>query len=209
MKTIFSIALIAISLGASAFDGTIKQQVKNYNGSGNTFDYTWYFSSKGLRFDLEFNGKDGKTNTVFLTDALVSKIQMYTIDGKASEKHIFDIETSKASADVQIITSRATGEKKVISGYNCEKYEIVTNTTKIESWITKDIAVDWTNYQNLFRNSPEVLMMAREGIKGFSLESNSANGQNAISLTKVIAGSPAESVFSIPAGYTPFYTNNK
>ncbi|MFN8276548.1 MAG: DUF4412 domain-containing protein [Chitinophagales bacterium] len=209
LKGMMSITMTLIAASLLAFNGMVKQEVKNYNGSGTTLEYTWYFNEKGCRVDIDINGQDGPVKTVFLANASVSSIKMYTVDQKSAEKHVFDIEPVKAPAEVQLLSVRATGEKKTIAGYACEKYEIVTNTAKIETWITQAIAVDWSNYQNLFRSSPEILMMAREGIRGFALESTATNNQNTTTLVKATTATQAASLFDVPADYKPFYTNNK
>ena len=97
---------------------------------------------------------------------------------------------------------KATGEKKEIAGYNCQKFIVITTSEQTEVWITKDI--DITRYLASFKDFykdlglEEAISKAMLKIKGFPMATKSKNMIQEV--LKVSEQKLSEKVFSLPKG---------
>lgn len=196
---IFPLCLIA--LHAFAFEGTIKQTIKNYNGSGSDLTTTWYLSTHNCRMDMAISGKDVNSNTVLILDPAASTIKTYEASSTATQKSYFQINASSISGGVTIASVTASSDAKQINGYKCEKWTVVTSVGVYNIWVAKDIDFDWAPYKNLLKTSVEVQTLASQGIKGFPMMTESVGGNNSSAVESVSAQPLAANTFTVPSEY--------
>jgi hypothetical protein len=83
--------LCLIVLNAFGFEGTLRQAVKNYNGSGTDVMMTWSIGAHSCRVDMNIPGKDGKvSNTVLLMDPVAKTLKTYEA-GTTGEKGVLSV----------------------------------------------------------------------------------------------------------------------
>jgi hypothetical protein len=97
-----------------------------------------------------------------------------------------------------------TQETKQINGFKCEKWVVVTSGGVYNVWITKDIDFDWSAYKDFFKTSVEVQALAKQGVKGFALLTEPANGNGSTTVDTVSAHTLAANTFIVPAEYKLF-----
>ena len=202
---LFIFPLCLIVLNAFGFEGTVKQTVKNYNGTGTNITMTWYLGPKNCRIDMAASGKDVNSNTVLIMDPATQMLKTYEANSAAgTQKLYFQVNASSITGEVNIINVNVTSETKQVNGYKCEKWVVITTTGTYNVWVTKDIAIDWAGYKNFFRNSVEVQALAQQGVKGFAMLVESNSGANASSVESVTPQAVAATVYTVPADYTLF-----
>ena len=199
---IFPLCLIA--LHAFGFEGSIKQIVKNYNGTGTTVTMTWYLTPHSYRVDMAASGKDVNSNSVFIMDPTTKTLKTYESSGGAGQKLYFQVNAGTISGDLSIISVNITQEAKQINGYKCEKWVVVTTAGTYNVWITRDIDADWSAYKDFFKTSIEVQAMASQGVKGFAMLTESNNGNNSASVENVAVKTISADTFLVPSDYTLF-----
>jgi hypothetical protein len=197
---IFPLCLIVIN--AFGFEGSIKQVVKNYNGTGATVTMNWQFGPHNCRVDMAASGKDVNSNTVLILDPASRTLKTYEANASGAQKLYFQVDASSISASLSVISVSPTQEVKQINGYKCEKWLVVTSAGAYNVWVTRDIDIDWSVYKDFFKSSIEVQALANQGVKGFPMLTESANGTNNASVESVSAQSVAANAFSVPSEYT-------
>jgi len=196
--------LCLIVLNAFGFEGTVKQTVKNYNGTGTDVSMTWYIGSHSCRLDMTATGKDTKSsNTVLLMDPATKTLSTYDA-GATGQKVYFQLPASAISGTASDVNVSKTTDTKQIQGYKCEKWTVTTGGSTYDVWITRDIDFDAAAYRDFFKSGPEIQALAQQGVKGFPLLTESATGANASSVEKVTVQAIPASAFSIPSDYTLF-----
>ena len=197
---LFPLCLIAIH--AFGFEGTIKQTIKNYNGSGSDVTMTWYLGANNCRIDMAVTGKDVNSNTVFILDPASSTIKTYEANSSAAQKSYFQINAATISGGVSIASLTASSDVKQINGYKCEKWTVVTSVGVYNIWVAKDIDIDWVPYKNLLKTSVEVQTLASQGIKGFPMMTEAISGNNSAIVESVSKQPLASNTFTVPSEYT-------
>lgn len=194
--------LCLIALHVFGFEGTIKQTVKNYNGTGNDVTLTWFLSAHSCRIDMAATGKDLKaaSNTVLLLDPAAKMLRTYEAGG-AGEKVYFQASSSAISGDATNIGVTKTTDTRKIQGYNCEKWVVNSGGSSYDVWITRDIDFDAPAYKDFFKGSMEMQALAQQGVKGFAMLTESHSGANAATVEKVAAQAVSSSTFSVPSDY--------
>ena len=194
--------LCLIALNVFGFEGTVKQTIKNYNGTGNDVTMTWYIGAHSCRIDMSATGKDLKSasNTVLLFESATKTLKTYEASGPG-EKVYFQVNASAISGGVVDVNVTKTTETKKIQGYNCEKWAITAGGSSYDVWITRDIDFDAAAYKDFFKNSMEIQALAQQGVKGFALLTESHNGMNAGSVEKVTAQTVSAETFTVPSEY--------
>ena len=203
---IFPLCLIVIN--AFGFEGSIKQTVKNYNGTGTTVNMTWYLGPQNCRVDMAAAGKDVNSNSVLILDPASKTLKTYEANG-AGQKLYFQVDASGISGNMSLISVNMTQESKQIAGFKCEKWVVVTSAGVYNVWITKDIDFDWSAYKDFFKTSVEVQALATQGVKGFAMLTEPVNGSNASSVETVSAHAVAANMFTVPAEYKLFTAQTK
>jgi hypothetical protein len=198
---IFPLCLIAIN--TFAFEGSIRQDVKNYNGSGSNVTMTWYLSASKCRIDMTASGKDVNSNTVLILDPSSKNLKTYETTG-AGPKQYFQVDAGSISGGTAILSVSPTQEAKLIDGYKCEKWIVVSSVGVYNIWVTKDIDFDWSGYKDFFKTSVEVQAMIHQGVKGFPMLTESASGSNNAAVESVSAHSLDSNTFEVPSQYTLF-----
>jgi hypothetical protein len=195
--------LCLIALNVFGFEGTIKQTVKNYNGTGTNVTMTWYIGAHNCRIDMNASGGDLKgSNSVVLVDPGANMLKTYEIGG-AGPKNYFAVNAAAISGGLGEVKVTKTADIKVIQGYSCEKWTVTVGAAMYNVWITRDIDFDAAAYKEFFKNSIEIQALAQQGIKGFALLTESGTGTNASTSEKVTKQPLSAETFSVPAGYTP------
>ena len=197
--------LCLLTLHAFAFEGIIKQNVKNYNGKGTNMTITWYLGAQNCRMDITASGKDINSNTVLIMDPASKTFKTFETTAAANaQKVYFQLKAADISGDVNVISVNKTGETKNIQGYNCEKWIIATTSGSCTSWITKDIDFDCAIYRDFLKSSVEIQALAAQGVKGFPIMTEGRDGANETSVDKITAQSISAESYAIPEGYTLF-----
>lgn len=199
---IFPLCLIV--LNAFGFEGTVKQTVKNYNGTGTSITMTWYLGPNNCRIDMAASGKDVNSNTVLIMDPATKMLKTYETNGAGPQKLYFQVNASSISGEVSIINVNVTQDVKQINGYKCEKWVVITTSGTYNVWVTKDIAIDWSAYKEFFKTSIDIQAMAQQGVKGFAMLVESNSGANASSVETVTPQTIAATTFTVPAEYKLF-----
>lgn len=189
------------ALHAFGFEGTVKQSVTNFNGSGSNAQMTWYIGASACRIDMTIIDKELKANnTVLLMNPAGQSMAMYETSG-AGEKVYYQMNASAVSGEAMNIGVTRTAETKKIGGYNCEKWTIVNASGSYDVWITKDIDFNAAQYKDFFKGSLEIQALAQQGVKGFPMLTESHNGANASVTEKVTPGALPAGTLSVPAEY--------
>ena len=187
-----------------AFEGTVKQVYKNYNGTGADVTMTWYIKGNNCRIDMTTSAKEAKGTTVLLIDATSQKLKMYNDDASAPTRVYYDVslaDIASSSADVSIAK---TTDTKTIQGYKCEKYQATNAHGAYDIWFTKDIAVDWSAIKDFFKESTEIQTLAKEGIKGFPLLTEAKDKGATMSVSAITVQALSSTTFTVPADYKLF-----
>lgn len=193
--------LCFVALHAFGFEGTVKQSVTNFNGSGANAQMTWYIGASSCRIDMTIVDKELKANnTVLLMNPAGQSMTMYETSG-TGEKVYYQMNASAVSGDAMNIGVTRTTETKKIGGYNCEKWTIVNASGSYDVWITKDIDFNAAQYKDFFKGSLEIQALAQQGVKGFPMLTESRTGANASVTEKVTPGALPAGTLSVPAEY--------
>jgi hypothetical protein len=196
---IFPLCLIVIN--AFGFEGSVKQVIKNYNGTGATITMNWSIGQHSCRIDMAATGKDVNSNTVLILDPASHTLKTYETGGNSAQKLCFQVDPSNISGNMTIMSVNPTQEVKQINGYKCEKWVVISSTGASNVWISRDIDVDWSVYKDFFKTSPEIQALINQGVKGFPMLTESTNGSNNVSVESVSAQSIPASSFIVPAEY--------
>ena len=192
--------LCLIALNVFGFEGTVKQSVTNYNGTGTNVSMTWYLTNGGCRIDMVATGKDLKGGTtVLLINPATQTLSTYEVGG--AEKVYFQVSASSISGDAPNVSVTKTAETKKIQGYTGEKWVVIGQGGTYDVWITKDIDFNAAQYKDFFKGSMEIQALAQQGVKGFPLLTESHTGANASTVEKVSAQAISASTLSVPADY--------
>ncbi len=193
--------LCLMALHAFGFEGTVKQSVTNFNGSGSSATMTWYIGAGSCRIDMSISDKDLKTNnTVMLMNPSDQSMIMYETSG-GGEKVYFQMNASAVSGDAMNVMVNKTTETKKIGGYNCEKWTVMNTSGSYDVWITRDIDFNAAAYKEFFKGSMEIQALAQQGVKGFPMLTETRNGANASVTNKVTPGTLPAGTLSVPAEY--------
>lgn len=196
--------LCLIAMHAFGFEGTVKQSVTNFNGSGSNATMTWYIGAGACRIDMTIIDKELKANnTVLLMNPSSQAITMYETSG-TGEKVYYQMNASAVSGDAMNIMVNKTTETKKIGGYNCEKWTVMNNGGTYDVWITKDIDFNAAQYKDFFKGSMEIQALAQQGVKGFPMLTESRTGANASVTNTVTPGAVSAATLSVPAEYKLF-----
>jgi hypothetical protein len=193
--------LCLIAVHAFAFEGTVKQTVSNYNGTGANIIMTWYLGAHNCRLDMAASGKDVNSNTVLIMDPAAKTLKTYETTGAGAQKLCFQIGAGSITGGLSISSVSMTQETRQINGYKCEKWIVATSKGTYNIWITRDIAFDWSAYKDFFKSSIEVQALAQQGVKGFALLTEGAGGANSSTTESIAAQSISPSTFEVPAEY--------
>jgi hypothetical protein len=196
--------LCMIAMHAFGFEGSIKQVVKNYNGTGTTLTMTWYLSAHNYRVDMAASGKGINSNSVFIMDAASQTLKTYEASGGAGKKLYFQVDAGSIAGDLSIISVNITQEVRQINGYKCEKWIVVTSSGTYNVWITRTIDADWSSYKSFFKTSVEIQALASQGVRGFAMLTESNNGNNTMGVETVSIQAVPAITFAIPSEYTLF-----
>jgi hypothetical protein len=162
----------------------------------------WQFGSHNCRVDMLASGKDVNSNTVLILDPASRTLKTYEANASGAQKLYFQVDASSISASLSVISVNPTQEVKQINGYKCEKWLVVTSVGAYNVWVTRDIDIDWSVYKDFFKSSIEVQALANQGVKGFPMLTESANGTNNASVESVSAQTVSANAFTVPAEYT-------
>jgi hypothetical protein len=196
---IFPLCLIV--LNAFGFEGTIKQEVKNYNGTGTNITMTWYLGAHNCRIDMAQSGKDINSNSVLLLDPATQTFKTYNLN-VPGPKNYFQVKASDITGSLSIVSVIATQEEKQINGYKCEKWVVVASSGTYNVWITKGIDFDWAAYKDFFKTNIEVQALIHQNVKGFPMLTESATGSGSSAVETVTAQALTSETFTVPADYT-------
>ena len=197
--------LCLIALNVFGFEGTVKQTVKNYNGTGTNVTLTWYLGAHSCRVDMNASGKDLKgSNTVVIVDPAAGLLRTYEAGG--AQKVYFQVAPAAISGGVGEVQVTKTADIKMIQGFSCEKWTVTVGSALYNVWITRDIDFDAAAYREFFKNNLEIQALAQQGVKGFALLTESGTGVNASNVEKVTKQAVSAETLSVPSDYT-MYTN--
>ncbi len=106
--------------------------------------------------------------------------------------------TKEVSKDTTIIV-KATGNKKMILGYNCEEYEMIDKKERTLVWVTKEITIDAAEYYRaiLSKQSKEM-----EQMEGVMMEMTAFNKKNEEEMHMIMTLFSKEGSSKDLSGYT-------
>ena len=201
--------LCLIVLNAFGFEGTLKQTIKNYNGSGTDVAMTWSIGAHSCRVDMNIPGKDGKvSNTVLLMDPVSKTLKTYEA-GAPGDKVYYQFPMSAIGGGITDITVAKTTETKQMQGHKCEKWSVTAGGMSYDMWVARDVDFDAVTYKDFFRTSIEIQALAHESVKGFVLMTESKTGANASTVDKVSAQVVPAATLSVPSDYKLFQAEEK
>lgn len=197
-KIIFAVAFIVCTVSVFGFEGEITVR---YKGKAETKeDYTLTFHVGGGKSRVDFLYGETGVKSVFLPQG-GDKVIIYNLnDTRFFNSTISDIPS------VEEYKIQETSETKTISGYACTKYIFKSFTGKtVESWIAKNLSMNWSSIPNVIRMLPEARIMAKYDILGVPMETIIVDETGVLSKSTLVAvkqQTPAAIVFQLPAGYT-------
>ena len=196
---IFPLCLIVLNV--FGFEGTIKQVVNNYNGTGTNITLTWYLGPHNCRMDMTQSGKDVNTTSVLILDPSTQTFNTYNLN-VPGPKNYFQMKASDIGGGVSILSVTPTQDVKQINGYTCEKWVVVASSGSFNVWITKDIDFDWAPYKDFFKTNVEAQALIRQGVKGFPMLTEPLTGTGASNVETVSAQVLGANTFTVPTDYT-------
>jgi hypothetical protein len=198
------LAFCLSTLPCWAFEGILYQTVKNYNGTGNDVAITYYLKNTLCKVDMITSDKQATVHTIMVYDANTKVAKTYFPSDKATaaEKVYYQINSDQISGSVSNLTSKKTTESKTINTHPADKWIVNSSLGKMDVWIATDIAIDWSLYRDLFKTSPEIQTLIDEGIKGFPIETQGADGKNIGKVDKVSTQTLPNSIFEVPSDYS-------
>src|SRR5437016_5735908 len=131
----FTAALLLLSINAFAqgFEGTISMEVTAPNMGEKKIPMT--ISTKGDKSLIHIETPQGAMN--MYTNRSTEKTTMVMLARKMGFTMSTAAKIEKASDDSKVT---ATGEKKMINGYNCELYTVVSEKNGTSNmWLTNDL----------------------------------------------------------------------
>jgi hypothetical protein len=196
--------LCLIVLNAFGFEGTIKQSVTNYNGTGTNVAMTWYIGAHSCRLDMTATGKDVQSgNSVLLLDPSAKTLRTYEAAGSA--EHIYyEVPAAAISGTASDVSVTKTNDTKQIQGYKCEKWSVTSGGASYDIWITRDIDFDAASYKDFFKASIEIQALAQQGVRGFPMLTESKTGANASSVQSISPRALSGETFTVPSDYKLF-----
>ena len=204
-KLLFLLAMCALVNSSFAFDGVVSIQFKG--NAKEDFKLTWHITDAKCRLDMLYTGAEstGKP-TVFLPGNGANKVIMYNSNAATAQDYKYYDATVEKVPVLDNYKVTATNETKTIGGFMCVKYIFKSDNGKVvESWIAKDINVDWSNYAIAFRTITELQIMAKYDVKGFPLESTIKDASGVVTsytLNYAKKETQAADLFLLPVGYS-------
>ncbi len=203
-KSFLSLCLLLIGAGVFAFDGKIKIAYKQFGSSTDKYSFTWNLSGSKLCLQIEMKTKDVNTLTTFIPD--IAKKQLISFEKLNNpEKIFFQIPLADIKSESGNIKAELTGDKKMISGFECEKLLVTSERQTTEAWVTRAIEEDWKSFAPFFQSADEIQGLAKLGVKAFPLQVTSRNEIGVIVSSSEIDAiqkeTPANEVFEVPASY--------
>jgi hypothetical protein len=206
MRKILSLAisiLCLVSLNAQTFEGTI--EMTYFEGKDELQTFKWFLSDEKIAMETEME-KDGKSYlSKFFPNLTTATLTVTSVT--PSGNFIYETPASKIEGENVVVTEiQQTGEFQKIAGYNCEKYVMLSENYKIESWIASDIDVQLWRFADFFKSFYELQAFKKEKKTGFILASTvwdfSGNSVFALKVGKVNPEPVDQSVFEIPEGFS-------
>lgn len=192
-----------IVLNAFGFEGTIKQTVKNYNGTGTDISMIWYFGANKCKLEMAASGKSINSHTVIILDPQAKNLKTYEAGGTGAKVY-YQIDAATISNGLNILSSTPTQETKQINGYKCEKWIVVSSIGAYNVWVAKDVDIDWAGYKDLMKTSVEIQALAGAGVKGFPMLTEAIGSNSTSTVESVTVKSQTSETFAIPAEYTVY-----
>lgn len=207
MKRIFSFTVFfATAISAMAFEGEITVQFKGNPLLKEDYSYTWHFSAQKYRLDVLYTGEEANgKSAVYLPDG-TNKVIVYNTNPTTEwDYKYFSLVVDKVP-EVEEYTIDTTEETKTIDSFVCTKYIFTSKTGRTtETWVAKEIAINWNGFVAPFRALPELRILAKYNISGFPLETIMKDNEKIIAVSTLVSikQEPQEiSLFSIPEGYS-------
>lgn len=140
-KLLFAFLLITLSISLqnfssaqTAFEGKVKFQISE-NGNKHVMDYF----VKGSKFRIDAKEMDEAGTMIF--DSKAKKMLIIMPQQKMYMEMPLDLSGEDSYFDDESYKGKIsrTGDKKVINGYECEKWIVEDGKTKAESWVTNEL----------------------------------------------------------------------
>ncbi len=208
MKTILIVLLSTAALATVRADLTVTQEFQQ-ESPAQKMTVTMKIKGDKVRMDGNpevttlIDVKSGDTKNLMhsqkkvmaIPGALIKQLQAAQSAGKSADK---------------IAEPKATGRKETINGYVCEEYEIDTDGTKIQVWLTKDLPAAQRVMSDLAKLSadtdPLKGMLSGEKLEGFPMKTviqPASGGKATVTVVALNEDPLPETDFEVPKGYEP------
>jgi hypothetical protein len=213
MRKFSTLILVFISLSSFAFEGMVKVQYKQFNGTSDKYDFVWNFKDVKCALSMTLLNGEVAAKTTFIPDIANNQLLIFAQDPSVSEKIFYNIPVTNINGAASKTTMQHTGQIKDIAGVNCEQYIFKSENNTCEVWIAKSISIDWKQLASFFKTSTAIQAMAEHSIVGFPMEVLDKNEQGLIiessQTTEVATNKQSDAVFVVPSDYKAQAVENK
>jgi Domain of unknown function (DUF4412) len=194
---------LLVSTQIFAFEGVITQIAKNYMNMGKDFTFKWYINPTQIRMEVMGAQPDGKPyHGVNIIDAKRQVMMMYTLTPTPPTKMYLEIPKAEMRGDASVFSGSKTVEVKQVFGKSCHKWEAKDPKSGTWEWVAEDIDIDWTVFAPYLLTSPIIQVLAKNGVKGFPLQTDTKTQAATVVVNQIEAKPISRELFAPPTGYT-------
>ncbi|MFN0202424.1 MAG: DUF4412 domain-containing protein [Bacteroidia bacterium] len=161
--------LISLSF-AQHFAGTIHAKLQN---NGGTSELRYHLAAEKVALEMRFQAVQGDYSLSFAYP-YQDEAHLLAKTDKSGEKSAMILPLTSLGAKLRTPSDYrlvAQNEKKIIAGFECEKYQLLTNDFLIEAWICPKITPNLEKMAILFKDEHIIQAMNAVKVQGFPLES--------------------------------------
>jgi hypothetical protein len=203
MRFLFIIVISLLSFSSQAFEGTFVAKYKQFNESGDKFDFHWTFKGNKCALKMEYTSKDIKSSTVFIPE--VANKRFLTYMPSSADKLYYEIPLSSVIGDTPKFQMQETNETKKISGIECKKFVFTLEGQNCEVWIALSVDIDWNPFAAFFKTAVDIQAMAANGIKGLPMEMILKDERGIITQSYTVTSfnpqKVSDEMLAVPSGY--------
>lgn len=203
MRFLFITVIALLSLSAQAFEGTFVAKYKQFNESGDKFDFHWTFKGNKCALKMEYTSKDIKTSTVFIPE--VANRRFLTYMPSAADKLYYEIPLSSLVGDTPKFQMQESAETKKILGMETKKFVFTSESQSCEVWVAQSVDIDWSPFTAFFKTAVDIQAMAANGIKGLPMEMILKDEKGVITQSYIVTSfnpqKVSDEMLAVPSGY--------
>ena len=197
----------SFSTFSQSFEGTIKTIVREPFNQPAESELMLFIKGNKFAMETNYGEQDDKIKLRFIPDLKNNEMLMLTslTSSKFYKRGKPDGRSALSDKYRDIVQVEHSGETMLIMGFNCEKIIIKTGAITTSCWYTKELDINYGQYESFLQNDYNVIGLAHLGISGFPMKSETRepNG-NIIQSYQVLEINPgivADKEFAIPPGF--------